>query len=573
MPKGKYDFYVGVDVGNSDGYLMLTLDDVEVYEDMNLSLSASSAKTRTDITHIGPNGENLVIGNDYIASSEFMQAVLHGDKVVRFTNSGSAYIATNNPDSRYKMTRLDMMATTAGVLHMVIPVDFSKPSNGSDATNWMTSIVPIASNPAYERYREWKTEAGDPDYYYSFVPFMVLVDGKHLATGGLGVFNSDCPANTVGIWEPTGYDGRFEMIGFPTGSSIKSWHSSISGLPLHRTEDGLRQYGIHFTPDRTIFLADEYSPKLGKGYSIFNTAPSDKPIGNCAPIMTIIPDEEYFDFTYSGRNGESMGYASDYYFLPSQEYWDDIFTTPLCDLKFYKDDMLLTDNRMDFPYDCDWGEGGDYRLEISTSNVLVDGTVSGFSRSVSCFNTENGSWIPPTITSLQIIDSDSEINDHLESTAGAYVNMTAGLFNYADNYEKRYVYAKFNPVSCTSMEYAPYGTEDFTALPVSEANGYVLPGYGSRFEASLKGISAEDADAWYDLRISISDQYGSTQTQTISPAFMVKGLSSIETISTESLDLSSCKIFTMQGIRVKNIDAPGIYIIMTPEGRTFKVAR
>lgn len=578
MPEGRYDFFVGVDLDDMQGYAALTLDDVEVRSDMTLNLNASDATWRTDIKHIAPDGSIVRPGQSNSSGAILTHNVMHNDLLV--LNAGMStnhdawtYILSNNPDSRYKMTRLDMLTSDNGTLNMIIPVDCTNAVSGSNTSNWQSATVPIAETKPWTQYKEYMAANGKPDYYYTLCPSLMMVDGRLMMTAGVANFNATCPSNTVAIWQPEEYDGPFSVAAIPVGSAVISWQSEVSALPLVRSDEGLRQLGANVVPYNSIFLATQQSAKIGPEFDAFVCQPTATPLGNCVPLLMLTPYDEYFNFTFSGRHGESIGYAAENYFIPSEQYWEEVFDGNLCDLKFYRDSQLICDRRNDFPYDCDWGTGGKFRLEITANGVLVDGTVEGFSKSVSEFDTQSGSWISPTLTSLRIVDADGSINDRLEQTEGSYIALTGGLFNYVGNNEEHYAYADFEPVECTAVEYAPYGTEDFIPLSVNEVGQPILPGFGNLFHASLATVKAEDADRWYDLRISIRDSHGATQTQTLSPAFMVKGLSEIESVSVENIDINSCEIYTLQGIRINMMQEHGVYIVRTPDGRTFKVSR
>ncbi len=581
MPDGTYDFFLSITLGNFEGVAILTLDDVKVDRDMNLELKASSATRRTDIVHIAPDGSLLEFKfnspEGTVPCAQYMHSFTHGDTLVMMlglTTDGSSlnYILCNNPNSRFISTRLDIMHSPFGFLSMIIPVDFNKPVCGTDAPGWISAAESFAKTPANSKVEDFHIAQGESDYYYSWSTCLALVDGSIYATAGLGMHDADCPTDKVALWRPAGYDGRYEMLPVPVGCAVRGWDSSVAGLPLRLEADGVRQVGLNMLPFRSVYMSDGSSSVIGPENPDFSGPVPETSLGNCAPMLIIIPEEEYFEFTYTGRHGESMSQSSDYYSIPSIEYWENIFDKSLCDLKFYRDGTLLCNRRYEFPYDTEWGAGGEYRLEISTDNVLVDENVPGFCKAVHTFDSSRDTWIPPTLTSLRIIDGEGVTNDRPATAEGSEVMFTAGRFSYCDNYALKVVYADFEEVECTGVEYAPRGSDAFETLDFKEIGEPVLPGYGNKFSADLGGVTRLSPDGWFDLRISVRDSYGATQTQTLSPAFYIKELAGISDIAAEGSVVSEdAVIFTTDGCRVTSPHSPGIYIIRDASGKTRKL--
>lgn len=585
LPEGTYDFYVGAVLGYYEGMMVLTMDGVEVADDMNLTMAASSATHRTDIRHIAPGGSELRMLYDEpagtVPSAQLIQALRHNEQLVVLNGHttdgpGMEYFITNNPDSRYVTTRLDIMSTPFGFLNMIIPVDYAKEECASSESNWQMASETFASTPANQKLQNYYAFCGEPDYFYGFSPTLMIHEGRLLGNAGIGMFDKKCSTSTVGVWVPENYDNTFELWPLPTGSAITGWGSDIAGLPLQRSENGLRQVGVNVVGDRLTYLRGESSIP-GPEYDAFSGGIPVAELGNCTPLLVLLPDEEYFEFSFTGRHGESISQASAYYSLPSEEYWQEIFGEPLCDLKFYRNDELLCNVRNEFPYDVDWGEPADYRLEISSDNVLIDGTTPGYIKAIHKFGESAADLIPPTMTSLRIVDAEGNINDRLKTNIDAKVVFTGGHFAYRDNWEEMFAYEEFSSIECVSVEYSPRAAENYLPLHVNELEDPILPGYGNCFEVALDNISNVSQDGWYDLKISIRDESGSTQTQIISPAFHVDELCGIDMIKDgkSDIDMNSedVEVVTIDGRRVDRESlSPGIYIIRTKnEARKIKI--
>ncbi len=575
LPDGTYDFYVGAILGDYEGSMVLTLNNMVIDRDMDLNLQASSAIYRTDISHIAPDGSELRMAYDRpagnVPSAQFIQALMHNGNLILLNalstdSPGMNYILSNNTSSNYTVTRLDIMHSPFGFLTMVIPVDFTKEECGTDTEGWQMATEEFSQTPANLTMQDYYALCGQPDYYYGFCPAVMMINGRTNGTAGLGMFDPRCPTGTVGTWAPADYSGPYELWPVPTGASITGWSSDTSALPLRRSEDGLQQVGLNLLPGPLTYFASAESPLAGPEYQAYSGEIPQGKLGNCTPILILYPEEEYFEFTFKGRYGESLSQASNYYTIPSVQYWLDIFGEPLCELKFYRDGVLVCDDRNDFPYDTSWGSPTDYILEIGTSNVLIDSETPGFVQATHTFGRASENLMPPTLTSLRIEDAQGEITDRLQDSEGAKAIFTGGHFFYVDNYEERYVYADWESVNCTSAEYSPRGEDSFEPLNVKEIGEPILPGYGNQFEVDLSGVTAESADGWYDLRITIEDESGSTQTQLISPAFRIgtgAGIQDIN-ISEKRIDLNSpeVEIYTVAGQRVDRASmVKGIYIV------------
>ena len=61
-----------------------------------------------------------------------------------------------------------------------------------------------------------------------------------------------------------------------------------------------------------------------------------------------------------------------------------------------------------------------------------------------------------------------------------------------------------------------------------------MPGFGYFYRASLASVNGKEK--WYDLRIKLDDAIGNTHTQTLMPAFFVKG----NTSGLDEIDKSEC---------------------------------
>lgn len=361
VPEGKYDVLFSYKAGTD--YVMLTINDATVgAQEVTYNLKMSDATGTTVVTHADPQGNPL----KFIASGgtsprgELTYAISHGTTPVStstlITDTGDVRtIKFNNKDSRFSYTCLDMLQSPYGLIATIVPVDFSKAENCSDATGWHTAEMKFVDNPASRLNREYKSAHGQPDYYFGVSPFMILRAGAVYRGGSFGFFEKDCRPDKVSMWLPAGYDGPFELVPVLTGASVIGEGSSTLGSPLRLTADGFQQMGINYMPGNYLLYYLD-SKLVAPGYAPFSGNITTAELGNCAPILTFIPQDEFFDFTFKGRHGENMGQASESYSNPSSEYWTEVFGKKILDFKLSGDGSEITSNRVDFPLGFRLGE-------------------------------------------------------------------------------------------------------------------------------------------------------------------------------------------------------------------------
>ena len=88
---------------------------------------------------------------------------------------------------------------------------------------------------------------------------------------------------------------------------------------------------------------------------------------------------------------------------------------------------------------------------------------------------------------------------------------------------------------------------------------YLMPSFGYCYEGSLKDVDLMSASGWFEVRVTLTDADGNSQTQTIYPAFYVKECVGIETVGIESDEMPAVYYNTL-GQRVSGPQAGQILI-------------
>lgn len=215
-------------------------------------------------------------------------------------------------------------------------------------------------------------------------------------------------------------------------------------------------------------------------------------------------------------------------------------------------------------------EGQALTFAIDVDGAPVDGSVQSHNSTVMVCNTDKADWVPPTAQLLWFTDGPL-VTDHFETPANASLHLYAADFRYVLNDAMDKDMMEACPLSSVKVEYAPHGSPVFTEIEVSEnADMFFVPGYGYCYESSLAGVDRGSSDGWMDLRISLADDSGNTQTQILSPAFRVGSLAGVEATAADGSADSTPLLYDLQGRKAAARPAPGIYIRRTG-ARTEKV--
>ncbi len=233
-------------------------------------------------------------------------------------------------------------------------------------------------------------------------------------------------------------------------------------------------------------------------------------------------------------------------------------------------------------------EPGVMKYVYRDNNISIDG-MEGHSLCTTEYDETKEDSYPPTIQRIMIKNKNGEPSIYIDDPENYVVAIAGGDFSTKTtpmNLGYRTVNFEcidFSPATLKA-EYAPNGTDDFAPLNSIEIpENLCLPGYGTYYECKLSEVTKESANQWYDLRISMTDSAGNSQTQLISPAFkMNKGTGiAINKINNVDFKVIDGKIVTsdnaepviygIAGERVRNEHLqPGIYIVKNST-RTTKV--
>lgn len=304
--------------------------------------------------------------------------------------------------------------------------------------------------------------------------------------------------------------------------------------------------------------------------------------GASAPLLTFYALPQFnwdteemvnlYQYFYTGRVGEMLGATAD-----------------LSDITLAYNGNMVAGNS-DEAYDwilSNQGSNGEYSFKVTTDNFAVNG-ISGGNRAYITYNTNGDDSTPPSVTMLQLRDSNGNISQVFDTAASGEILLSAADFTVnmgePDEWGDRPVWFDLAAPAKVSAWCAPNGldTEVICEIDLEEdAEAGIAHGFGALYRGSLSTVDLTSPNGWYDLTISVEDAGGNRQVQTLSPAFKIDTLTGISSVATDaSVRVNGNEIIAPAGSRIYNLGGAevgckalpkGVYLVVTAE-KTVKVA-
>ena len=205
---------------------------------------------------------------------------------------------------------------------------------------------------------------------------------------------------------------------------------------------------------------------------------------------------------------------------------------------------------------------GTFEWTSTYTNVEVDG-LPGHNTTTVYFDQNQEDMTPPAVEMLHF-RSEEGVTDRFATAADGTMEFYASDFNYQYYPDLWNGVFDCQPVEVT-VEYAPYGTEEWNELAVEEIPEYYQePGWGYFYRGSLAGVTGEGLNGWFDLRFRLQDASGNWMDQVVSPAFRIddQAYSSVATVTADKGGDDA--IYNLAGQRMRgglNSMPHGIYIV------------
>lgn len=168
-------------------------------------------------------------------------------------------------------------------------------------------------------------------------------------------------------------------------------------------------------------------------------------------------------------------------------------------------------------------EDGEFNKHTFTQeNVKVD-DIDGKNVTVLRHHKTGDDISAPSLQMLRFVNKEDRITDRFDNIEDATLEFAASDFQYHHDTKvaaKRYYEHK--PLQSVEVVCAPHGTENWQTIAVTEVPElFYMPVFGYFYKAPLTNVKVEE-DGWFDMKVTLTDMAGNTNTQTIMPAFYSK---------------------------------------------------
>ncbi len=212
---------------------------------------------------------------------------------------------------------------------------------------------------------------------------------------------------------------------------------------------------------------------------------------------------------------------------------------------------------------------GTWEFTVTNTNIVVDG-LQGENKTVVYFDQTNEESTCPGIEMLHF-RSEAGITDRFATAADGTMEFMGGAFKF--NYYPDFwdgAYDECQPMEVT-VEYSPYGEENWRALAVEEVPElFQMPGWGYFYRASLAEVTGKATKGWFDVRFKLQDEAGNWQEQVVSPAFRIDNLVATAVEEVAATTAREVARYSVDG-RQLTAPQPGLNIIKMSDGTSKKV--
>lgn len=228
---------------------------------------------------------------------------------------------------------------------------------------------------------------------------------------------------------------------------------------------------------------------------------------------------------------------------------------------------------------------GVYDINLINDNVTL-GDITGVNTTDIHFDLANdANMLPPLLQWMQYRNSANTVTPMLDKAQGSKLLFSAGIFDFNINSNgNMWFTCRQEPVN-VKVEYAPHASGTYKELTINNPEDeFYMPGFGNQYEVVLDAINEKSTLGWFDLRVSLSDNYGNTMTQLFEPAFNIAALASLDSVGNDArmVAVAGRSIIVPEGGRTYDMSgrltsgrdlAPGVYMVVTPTARVKVVMR
>lgn len=341
-----------------------------------------------------------------------------------------------------------------------------------------------------------------------------------------------------------------------TFSMLDSGDSFASGfLYIENEADGFKTLGCNFPASPTNY--GNYWPYMVPNPYLVGEMQRDDVVDmSVVPTIWFWRSPWYASVTFWGRYCE----------------WQSVDNF-MASLSVKLDGKEVCDNFESFPYFL-WGDEAptlatEWDVEVESAWRKVDG-LDGVSRLTAHRNGGDETYSSPGLTAMRFCDADNRTVDRFEKASDGTMILEVGNWSqFQEGYES---YSAAGPLDEITVEYAPYGSDDFRPLSYEtlDFEGTPSPNWGITLACALSQVDRTSASGWFDVRVSLKSATGSS-VNLVSPAFRISEFAGIERISddTEATE-GPAEYFTLDGRRV-SAPEPGSIVLCRRAGAVTKL--
>jgi hypothetical protein len=240
--------------------------------------------------------------------------------------------------------------------------------------------------------------------------------------------------------------------------------------------------------------------------------------------------------------------------------------------------LTIDGNEANFEgHEASYGDGV-YEYTSVNTNINVDG-LDGKNTTVVHFDNSQEDSNPPSIEMLLFKDNDGNVTDRFVEASDGTIEFYASDFLYHpselpyQNYGSSMMGGTFEcaPVD-VQVEYAPFGTEEWSALTVEEVPELFNDhGWGYFYRGALADVTEGSLNGWFDLKFRLTDEAGNWQEQVLSPAFRIdQAMTSVTTVNSNS-PAKNVRYYNVSGV-ASDTPFDGVNIVVTEHADGTKTA-
>lgn len=338
-----------------------------------------------------------------------------------------------------------------------------------------------------------------------------------------------------------------------------SGDSFASGLlDIENNAEGFKTLGCNFPAAFTSYF--NYWPYMVPNpYLVGEMQRGDVVDMSVVPTIIFSRTPWYANLNFWGRYGE----------------WQSVDRL-MASLSVKLDGKEVCDNFESFPYFL-WGDEAptlatEWDVEVESAWRKVDG-LDGVSRLTTHRNGGDETYSSPGLTAMRFCDADNRTVDRFEKASDGTMILEVGNWSqFQEGYES---YSAAGPLDEITVEYAPYGSDEFRPLAYEKLDfeGTPSPNWGTTLACALSQVDRTSASGWFDVRVSLKSAAGSS-VNLVSPAFRISEFAGIERISDDTATTDApAEYFTIDGRRISSPESGSIVLCRRAGAVTKLIAR